>query len=53
MRCPNCGSERVEKLCRGAKTGAAVGATAGKVVDDKALDNRKCNKCGHEWHVDD
>ena len=31
MRCPKCGSERAEKLNRGAKFGGAVGAAAGGI----------------------
>ena len=33
--------------------GYAIGNVAGRVLDKKFLNNRKCAHCGYEWHVDE
>ena len=37
----------------GGVIGYAVGYAAGKVLDKKVLNNRKCAHCGYEWHEDE
>ena len=37
----------------GGVIGYAVGYAAGKVLDKKLLNNRKCAHCGYEWHEDE
>lgn len=37
----------------GGVIGYAVGYAAGKVLDKKLLNNRKCTHCGYEWHEDE
>ena len=37
----------------GGVIGYALGNVAGRVLDKKVLNNRKCAHCGYEWHVDE